>query len=163
MSVTLAAEPPPLTVDEYDRIRVAGTRVFLELVVNDYRRGLSAEHIAKRYDAINLADVYGALRYYLTHQAEVDAYIARREAEAAGIKATVAASQPPFPSREELLARRTFRTGERVPVSGLWKRDGSVVVPLAAGDAFPPDSDGRATEWGYAARHPAAGSTWFAS
>lgn len=156
MSVSLTAEPPPLTVDEHGRIRVAGTRVLLELVVGDFRRGLSAEQIAERYDALDLADIYGALRYYLTHRAEVDAYIARREADAAALKDRITAAQRPFPSRDELLARRTFHTGERVPASGIWRRGGgpAAEVALAAGDTFPPASDGRtAAEWGYVARH----------
>lgn len=160
MPLTLAAEPPPLTVDEHGRFRVAGTRVFLELLVGDYRRGDSAEAIAVRYDVLTLADVYGALRYYLTHRAEVDAYVARRDAEAADVRAAFGSDQRPFPSRDALLARRTFRTGEVAPVGGVWRSRGEkpTDVSLAAGDAFPPAGEGRtAAEWGYVVSHPAPG------
>jgi uncharacterized protein (DUF433 family) len=90
---------------------VSGTRVYLEFIVEDYRRGLSAEQIAARYDTVSLADVYGALRYYLTHRVEVDEYIARYREEAAEVRRMVEARQGPQPSRAELLARAAARRG----------------------------------------------------
>jgi uncharacterized protein (DUF433 family) len=106
MSVTLAPEAPPLTMDEHGRIRVAGTRVFLEFVVSAHKRGLSAEQIAELYDVLTLADVYGAVGYYLRHQGEVEACLDRCEVEAREVHERIEKTQPPFPSKAELLARR---------------------------------------------------------
>ncbi|MBO0697697.1 MAG: DUF433 domain-containing protein [Zavarzinella sp.] len=106
MSLTIAPEAPPLTMDEHGRIRVAGTRVFLELVVSAHKRGLTPQQIAEQFDALTLADVYGAITYYLRHRPEVEAYLAEREARAQDVRERIEASQPPFPSKAELLARR---------------------------------------------------------
>jgi uncharacterized protein (DUF433 family) len=112
MSFTLTAEPPPLAEDESGAIRVAGTRVLLEMVVRAYQRGMTAEQIAEWYDVLELADVYGVLRYYLRHKDEVDAYVARCEAEAREIRRKIEERQGPQPSREELIARLNAQRGE---------------------------------------------------
>lgn len=109
MSVTLAPEAPPLTMDEHGRIRVAGTRVFLEFVVSAHERGLTPQQIAELYDVLTLADVHGAIAYYLRHKAEVEAYLAERDVKAKEVRERIERTQPPFPSKEELLARKQSR------------------------------------------------------
>jgi uncharacterized protein (DUF433 family) len=106
MSLTLAAEAPPLTADEHGTVRVTGTRVMLELVVRAHQRGMTPERIAERFDTLTLADVYAVVGYYLRHRAEVDEYLRRREAEADELRRRIEATQRPFPTRAELLARR---------------------------------------------------------
>src|SRR5437764_700404 len=61
MSITLTAERPPLTEDETGSIRIAGTRVPLELVVSAFNRGLTAEQIVGRFETLQLADVFAVL------------------------------------------------------------------------------------------------------
>jgi uncharacterized protein (DUF433 family) len=102
MALTIQAEYPPLTTDQFGTIRVANTRVSLDLIVRASRQGLSAEQIAERFDVISLGDVYSVLGYYHRHRSEVDAYLARQTAEADQVRARV---ESPFPSRQELLAR----------------------------------------------------------
>jgi uncharacterized protein (DUF433 family) len=110
MALALTAELPPLTQDEDGSIRIGRSRVTLDVVINAQQHwGWSAERIAAEYETLNLADVYAALGYYLRHKDEVDAYLARREAEAEALKATILASQKPFPTKTELLARRAAR------------------------------------------------------
>lgn len=106
MSLTLAAELPPLRADEHGSIRVGRTRVLLEQVVRAYQAGQPPERIAERFDTLDLADVFGALTYYLRHRAEVEDYMARREAEAADVRARIERDLPPYPSKAELLSRR---------------------------------------------------------
>jgi uncharacterized protein (DUF433 family) len=106
MSVTLAPEAPPLVLDEHGRIRVGGTRVTLDLVVADFKAGRQANEIAETYDVLDLADIHGAIAYYLRHKPEVEEYLTRREAEARELRERIEATQPPFPSKAELLARR---------------------------------------------------------
>jgi uncharacterized protein (DUF433 family) len=67
--------------NEYVEIRnggyyVAGTRIGLDVVVYDFRRGRSAEAIFEAYPSIgSLAKVYGAITFILEHPDEVGAYL----------------------------------------------------------------------------------------
>lgn len=55
---------------------VAGTRIGLDTLTYDFRRGRSAEAIFEAYPSIgSLAKVYGAITFILEHPAEVDAYL----------------------------------------------------------------------------------------
>lgn len=58
-----------------DDIRIKGTRVGIETVLDDYLRGSSPEEIAARYRSLSLEQVYATITYYLHNQAQVDAYL----------------------------------------------------------------------------------------
>lgn len=75
MIATPATLDIPIYVDEQGQIRINKTRVLLELVVNAFNRGESAEDIMESYSSLSLADVYAVIAYYLNHRAEVDAYV----------------------------------------------------------------------------------------
>jgi uncharacterized protein (DUF433 family) len=78
---------------------VAGTRIGLDVVAYDFRRGRSAEAIFEAYPSIgSLAKVYGAITFILEHPAEVDAYLRDQERILEEIK-----TQYPMPP--ELLER----------------------------------------------------------
>lgn len=70
-----------MPTNEYVEVRnggyyVAGTRIGLDVVVYDFRRGRSAEAIFEAYPSIgSLAKTYGAITFILEHPAEVDAYL----------------------------------------------------------------------------------------
>ena len=57
--------------------RIPGSRVSLDSVVYDFLSGLSPESIADNYDTLTLEQVFGAVTYYLAHQAEVEAHLQR--------------------------------------------------------------------------------------
>jgi uncharacterized protein (DUF433 family) len=101
----LHPEPPPLRVDPGGAVRVGGGRVSLDVVVEQYENGMSPEDLVRAYDALALADVYAVIAYYLRHREAVRAYLARRAAEAAALRATIEAERPRV-GRDELLARR---------------------------------------------------------
>jgi len=105
---TLTFEPMfvPLREDEHGAIRVGDTRVLLDLVIQEFRNGASPEGIVESYDALNLADVYAVIGYYLRHAEVIDRYLDRREQEAGRIREMIEASQPPRPNlRAALIAR----------------------------------------------------------
>jgi len=59
---------------------VASTRIGLDVVVYDFRRGRSAEAICEAYPAIgSLAKVYGAITFILEHPDEVEAYLKEQD------------------------------------------------------------------------------------
>ncbi len=64
----LAAEPPPLRVDEGGAVRVGNSRVSLDLVVEQYENGMTPEDLVRAYDTLDLADVHAVIAYYLRHR-----------------------------------------------------------------------------------------------
>lgn len=60
-----------------DDIRIKGTRVGIETVLDDYLSGASPEEIAARYRTLTLEQVYATITYYLRNQREVDEYLER--------------------------------------------------------------------------------------
>ena len=107
-ALPLHAEPPPLRVDEGGAVRVGSSRISLDLVVEHYENGMSAEDMVRAYDTLRLADVHAVIAYYLRHRDEVRAYLKRRNEEAEELRAKIEAERPRV-SREELLARRSAR------------------------------------------------------
>ncbi|HMD97644.1 MAG TPA: DUF433 domain-containing protein [Terriglobia bacterium] len=61
--------------------RITGTRVSLDSIVYAFLRGASPESIAQSFPVLTLEEVYGAIAFYLGHQAEVDAYLQQGETE----------------------------------------------------------------------------------
>jgi uncharacterized protein (DUF433 family) len=78
MSISIAAEKIPLSVDADGVIRVADTRVTLDTVVFAFLEGATAEEIAQQYPSLHLADVYAAIGYYLRHGSELESYLQER-------------------------------------------------------------------------------------
>jgi uncharacterized protein (DUF433 family) len=59
---------------------VAGTRIGLDVITHDFRRGRSAEAIFDAYSSIgSLAKVDGAITFILEHPTEVDEYLADQD------------------------------------------------------------------------------------
>jgi uncharacterized protein (DUF433 family) len=84
---TLSAVSPPLVFAEGGAVlRVTGTRIPLDTVVNAYLNGASAEEIVQAYSTLRLADVYAVISYYLNYREEVDTYLAKRHYEAAALQ-----------------------------------------------------------------------------
>lgn len=105
------AEPPPLSETEQGAVRVRGTRVSLDSVIYAYNSGATPEDIVRSFTTLKLRDVYAVITYYLDHQEVVEAYLARRAAEAAEIRKEIEAHQP---SNAEFRARLQARLAERV-------------------------------------------------
>jgi len=85
-------------------IRLPGTRISLDLILEQTALGLSPEEIASAYDSLTVVQVKAALAFYEWFQAEVDAYLAEREGEAVALRQQIEAERPRI-ARAELLAR----------------------------------------------------------
>ncbi len=95
MIATPIAINVPLRTDEDGAIRVAGTRVLLEVVISAHLRGDTPEQIVEGFPTLKLADVYTVIAYYLSHRDEVDEYIQQVEREGERIRQDVEASYTP--------------------------------------------------------------------
>lgn len=153
MSLTIAAEAPPLTVLENGAIRITGTRMPLEVLLNAHLdRGWSAEKIVHEFDGLKLGDVYAVLGYYHRHRDEVEAYLVQSSAAAEAIRQKFVELRGPELTRAQLLQRRAFSAGESVIVSGVWQCAGcGREIALAKGEKFPPCPDRDAGDWKFVA------------
>lgn len=90
-----------------EEIRIKGTRIGIETVLEDYLEGASPEEIAARYRSLTLDQVYATLLYYFRNRVQLDAYL---EAWRAYIElAWLEQERNPSPARKrlrELKARR---------------------------------------------------------
>ena len=66
---------------------VAGTRISLDSVVYAFKERQSPESIQEDFPLLKRSQVYGAIAFYLDHEAEIDKYLedTRREFEGCGV------------------------------------------------------------------------------
>jgi hypothetical protein len=84
---------------------VPGTRIFLDVLVTDFKRGKAPESIHEAYATVPLADVYAILAFYLRHRHDVEAYLTEQERQGTDLQARIESSNPPDGLRARLLAR----------------------------------------------------------
>jgi uncharacterized protein (DUF433 family) len=106
MNATDVLERVPIHTDAEGVVRVAGTRVTLDTIVEAFDAGATAEEIAQQYSSVPLVDVYSVITYYLRHKTDVSAYLHRRQEHAATVREEVERRFPPSGIRERLIARR---------------------------------------------------------
>jgi uncharacterized protein (DUF433 family) len=58
---------------------IAGTRISLDSVVYAFERGNSPEAIQESFPVLKRSQIYGAIAFYLDHQAEVQRYLESEE------------------------------------------------------------------------------------
>ncbi|MCP4418481.1 MAG: DUF433 domain-containing protein [Chloroflexi bacterium] len=85
---------------------MGNTRVLLELLIFSFNEGRTPEEIVINYPTLQLAEVYGAITYYLENRDQMDTYIAKRASEADQLWETIEADVNQKMLREKLLAKR---------------------------------------------------------
>jgi uncharacterized protein (DUF433 family) len=65
--------------DAHGALRVGESDISLDSVVHAFDEGHSPESIMEQYPALTLAEVYGAITFYLTNREEVRQYLARQD------------------------------------------------------------------------------------
>ena len=105
MTVAVAAEPVPLETNADGVIRVGGTRVPLDTVIEVFNTGATPEEIAQDFPVLRLDDIYAVITYYLRHRAEVETYLRERRGQAEEVRRKIEARLPQAGLRERLLAR----------------------------------------------------------
>jgi uncharacterized protein (DUF433 family) len=103
---SIQAEAPAIRVDPDGTMRVGGSRVIVDLVIQSYLNGASAESIVQAYTSISLAEAYSVIAYYLRHRQEMDAYLAEKARTGAYMRDKLAAMHGDVSLiRDRLLAR----------------------------------------------------------
>nr|HID14470.1 DUF433 domain-containing protein [Anaerolineae bacterium] len=100
-----------------DDIRIKGTRVGIETVLDDYLGGASPEEIAARYRTLTLEQVYATITYYLRNQEEIDEYLERWRAYTEAAWQEQQRNPPEFVRelRERIQRRREALLAEKGP------------------------------------------------
>ncbi len=109
MTLAIENEIAPLRVDKYGTIRVGKTRVTLDLVIAAFNSGASPREIVEIYSALDLADTYFAIGYYLRHKAEIDEYIRQGEEKADTLGEELKSRFGQSALREQLQAREASK------------------------------------------------------
>jgi uncharacterized protein (DUF433 family) len=73
---------------------INGTRVSLDSIVYAFLRGAAPESVAQSFPILKLEEVYGAITYYLSHQAEVDSYLRQHDREFEALRAQARRANP---------------------------------------------------------------------
>jgi uncharacterized protein (DUF433 family) len=109
MVLEISTEPVPLKIDSKNVVRIAGTRVTLDIVVAAFKEGATAEEIAQQYPSLQLADIYAVISYYLRREDDVEAYLRMREQIAHEVRQENEQRFDPQGIRDRLIARRGRR------------------------------------------------------
>ena len=102
----------PLRLTEDGTIRIADSRVSLDSVLQHYKLGASAEQIFQKFPALELADVYAAIAYYLNHEEAVEEYLRKQEAAGDEVQTTIESDPQYQKNSAELRARLLARKSE---------------------------------------------------
>ena len=99
----------PLTQWDDGTFRITGSRVPIDTVIYHFNLGATAEEIGYKFPSLRLADIYGAIYYYLANRGEVEDYLSQQEAEGDAVQQRIE-SDPEYQQskaemRERLLAR----------------------------------------------------------
>jgi len=114
MPLRLTSELSSLTAGDDGVVRVGGTRVTLDTVVESFRDGLTPAEIQRQYPSLGLTHVDSAISYYLQHRTEVEEYLEERARQRAEVRREVEERFSQTGIRERLLARveATAESGE---------------------------------------------------
>ncbi len=96
----------PLTQDSEGTVRLTGSRITFDTLVAAFKRGNTAEQIHDSFPSLSLAHIYGAIAWYLNHQAEAEDYLKEREAEAEAVRREIESQPEQVGFRETMRQRR---------------------------------------------------------
>lgn len=97
----------PLTQSEDGSIRISGSRVTFDSIIEEYKRGATPEQILVDFPSLTLPAIYGAITYYLTHTVDVEDYLRARKAESQRVRELIEGRQDLEPLRNRLQKQRS--------------------------------------------------------
>jgi uncharacterized protein (DUF433 family) len=106
------ARPDLLTQTSEGVLRITGTRIALDSVIQAFRDGATPEEMCQDFPSLPLAQVYSLLAFYLNQRDEVDTYLAEQAQTSRIIRQELQTTHAAFLTdlRHRLTARRTSST-----------------------------------------------------
>jgi len=95
----------PLHLDDRGAIRVIGSRITLDTLVDAYKQGDTPEDIQDGFPSLSLTQIKGVIAWYLNHTAEADEYLEKGEAEAEELRKRIQ-SEPGYKEFNEMIKQR---------------------------------------------------------
>lgn len=86
--------------------RIADTRVSLDSVIYSYRRGNLPETIARQFSVLSLAQIYGAIAFYLSNREEIDEHLKQGEIAYEQLRQKRREADPEFYARFDRLREK---------------------------------------------------------
>src|SRR2546421_9705797 len=96
----------PLTLGKDGTIRLTGSRVTLDSLIHEFKRGATAEQIQEDFPSLSLGDIYSAIAYYLQNSESVDQYLRAQERAVGEVRREIEGRQDSNGLRERLRERR---------------------------------------------------------
>jgi uncharacterized protein (DUF433 family) len=96
----------PLRLDEDGTIRIRGSRVSFESVIQQFKLGATAEQIQEDFPSLTLREIYGAIYYYLDNTEAAEEYMRQQESAADETRRFIDEHLHSNTLRERLRARR---------------------------------------------------------
>lgn len=92
---------------------VAGTSISLDSVVCSFNQGQSPEAIQEDFPSLKRAQIYGAIAFYLDHQAEIDQYLEATDREFEGRATPLEQDNPTLWAKVQRAKAEAAAQGER--------------------------------------------------
>lgn len=99
------AEAVPLVQDPYGTVRLKGSRITLETLIANFKKGYKPKQLQESFPTLSLEQITGAIDWYRSHRSEAEAYLKAQYAEGERIRKEIE-SQPEYQARREELRRR---------------------------------------------------------
>ncbi|MBA3631591.1 MAG: DUF433 domain-containing protein [Acidobacteria bacterium] len=106
MNTLTLLQTVPLTTWKDGSLRVVNSRITLDVIVNQFKLGATAEQIQEDFPNLSLREIYGAIAFYLEHIKEVEDYLRKRRNEAEETRKFIEENLPTKQLRATLRARK---------------------------------------------------------
>ena len=101
-------QPVPLETWDDGTIRVGGTRLLIDMVVDAHNRGACPEDIYESFPSksYSVADIYSVIAYYLSHKSAIDKHLANKTIAAEKVWKKIEADPKHIEFMEKLRVRK---------------------------------------------------------
>ncbi len=96
----------PLTLGEDGTIRITGSRVALESILGEFKRGATAEQIQEDFPSLTMREIYGAIAYYLENGESIENYLHQQKEAGKATRQFIESRQDLTDLRKRIQERR---------------------------------------------------------
>jgi len=115
MGLSIAKMPVPLREEPTGTYRIGKSRVTLDVMINAYKMGDSAEQIVESFSSLKLSEVYLVIAFYLQNKEAVEVYLKEGEEQAANWQQHFEQEFPNAEFRKKLRKMKESYLAEKSP------------------------------------------------